>query len=231
MVTAANVRLLDQGSKRYRVRKEELESSGDGTVPFWSSTLQGVQNLAVGGEHSVIYQDRKLRLALARVLGKEGVLAAEVGKIDLAIRERVAEPRGRLHVVMTVGSGATTIDGTVQIERTVPDPATGIFGGLSPGRVAVENSVSRPGGRHTGLHPSSAREPGILPGSLLSGRPAVACRGPTNSRGCSRISARSLSLSRAGRPPWVCRWCRGSGSGGCRDSWCHGKPTRVLWPG
>lgn len=65
MTTASFAKFTrDGGGGGYRVQKVECDNGGDGTVPFWSSTLPGVQCLAVGGEHSAIYKDRELRRTL-----------------------------------------------------------------------------------------------------------------------------------------------------------------------
>jgi hypothetical protein len=114
--TATVARVLRQAPK-YRLRKVELESAGDGTVPFWSSTLSGLQNLAVGGEHSVLYKNGDLRRTLGFLLGAPGVLAATPERIDVVVRERVCEPQDSVHAILTLAGGATELDGEIRVER------------------------------------------------------------------------------------------------------------------
>lgn len=113
--TATTARLL-RSPGRIRVEKWELDHGGDGTVPFWSSSLPGVQCLAVGGEHSVLYKDGLLRPTLAALLGREGVLAAEPGRVEVALRERVASQGDRVHVALTFGAGVDRLEGELRIE-------------------------------------------------------------------------------------------------------------------
>jgi hypothetical protein len=114
----------------YRVRRVERDSGGDGTVPFWSSTLPGIQSLAVGGEHSVIYKDRELRRTLAYLLGRAGQLGPlpfdlagpPPPDFDVTVRDRVVEPGRAVRLVLTPRHGVARIDGEVRVERAV-DPA------------------------------------------------------------------------------------------------------------
>src|SRR5262249_47954396 len=104
------------------VRKIELEGGGDGTVPVWSSTLPGVQSLPVGGEHSVIYKTRDLRRTLAILLGAPVQVVASFApaveiEVEVALRERVSEPRKVVHVALTMEGGSSDLDGELRVEQ------------------------------------------------------------------------------------------------------------------
>lgn len=114
--TASLVRVRSQ-VKPFRVRSVELESGGDGTVPGWSSTLPGVQNLPVGGEHSVLYKARDLRTTLAALLGAPGVLAGVTEEVEVALREHVSEPESAVHATLTLGGGTEELEGELRVER------------------------------------------------------------------------------------------------------------------
>jgi hypothetical protein len=124
--TVVHVYQADGG---FAVRKIEQDGGGDGTVPVWSSTLPGVQSLPVGGEHSVIYKTRDLRQTLAVLLGAPApvvaTFAALEAAVEVALRERVAEPRRAVHVALTLEGGASDLDGELRVEQAeVPAGAT-----------------------------------------------------------------------------------------------------------
>ncbi|CAB3669158.1 alpha/beta fold hydrolase [Paraburkholderia rhynchosiae] len=78
-----------------------VSGGGDGTVPMWSATLGGVQQLAVGGEHGTIFNDSGLLLALGSLLGKPGSLAGVEGDFKVSLGNEVVEPNFKLQVVLT----------------------------------------------------------------------------------------------------------------------------------
>lgn len=114
--TISAVTLLNTGGTNYRLRKTELEDSGDGTVPGWSSGITGIQGQTVGGEHSVIYRNDLLRRTMGVLLGKAGVLKATPLKVEVAIRERVVYPNDIVHVALTFGAGVDKLDGRLDIQ-------------------------------------------------------------------------------------------------------------------
>lgn len=125
--TISAIRILYTGNN-YRVRRDELEDAGDGTVPSWSGALTGVQGQPVGGEHGTIYKNPDLRRTLAVLLGKEGVLASEDESVEVALRERVANPKKPVHVSLTFASGMSELDGELRIERANIDAAGRVTG-------------------------------------------------------------------------------------------------------
>jgi len=103
-----------------RVRKIDQDDAGDGTVPIWSASLNGVQSRPVGGEHGSIYKNAELRSTLATLLGHRGVLAVASG-VEIAIRDHVVNPGAPLPFVLTPSSGATELEGDLRIDRLLVD--------------------------------------------------------------------------------------------------------------
>ena len=122
--TTATLAAIRQTATKFEVRKGERDGGGDGTVPFWSSTLPDIQCLAVGGEHSAIFKDRTLRRALATLFGKPGALgpaafdvAPGVPAIEISIRDKVVEPGTPVRLVLISPAGARTLDGELRLEE------------------------------------------------------------------------------------------------------------------
>lgn len=162
----------------FQVRKVERDSAGDGTVPFWSSALPGVQCLAVGGEHSVIYKDRGLRRALAAVLGRAGALGelefAPGGPpvVQVAVRDRVTEPGKTVHLTLEPVSGDRRLDGELRVERADDsDTASPVFHPAgAPQRVQYQGPAAesfglllpapaQPGAYRVAYYPAGATAP------------------------------------------------------------------------
>jgi len=89
-----------QGQSPDEARSVEVDQSGDGTVPIWSGAVTGVQGLAVGGSHAVIYKNRRLRTTLAGLLGVPARLGAAIPKVEVSIRDQVVESGAELHLTL-----------------------------------------------------------------------------------------------------------------------------------
>lgn len=107
--------------QQQRVRKIDQDDAGDGTVPIWSGSLNGVQSRPVGGEHGSIYKNAELRSTLATLLGHRGVLAVVGGGVEIAIRDHVVNPGAPLPFVLTPSPGATELEGDLRIDRLLVD--------------------------------------------------------------------------------------------------------------
>lgn len=122
-LTTASFAKFTRNGAGYRVTKVERDGGGDGTVPFWSSTLPGVQCLAVGGEHSAIYKDRELRRTLAALLGRPGAFGplpfapGDPPLVDVTVREKVVDPGRQIRFTLNPGFGVAHLDGEVRVER------------------------------------------------------------------------------------------------------------------
>jgi pimeloyl-ACP methyl ester carboxylesterase len=127
--TATLVHIYETGGG-FDVRKIEQEGGGDGTVPVWSSTLPGLQSMPVGGEHSVIYKNRDLRRTLAILVGAPPQVAANfaapgLGAVEVALRERVAEPKRIVRVALTLEGGRSDLDGEMRVEEAAVPAGAG----------------------------------------------------------------------------------------------------------
>jgi pimeloyl-ACP methyl ester carboxylesterase len=122
--TLATVNLRKVGNT-LRPERVVRDNGGDGTVPLWSSGLNGVQNQAVGGEHGTIYKDRELRRTLAILLGKAGVLAAVPDRVQVTVREPVVDPGTPLTVTLEFSSPVPHVTGELRIHRVTSDEKTG----------------------------------------------------------------------------------------------------------
>jgi len=129
--TISAVTLLTIGPSKYRLRRTELEDSGDGTVPGWSGAITGVQGQPVGGEHGTIYRNDLLRRTMGILLGKSGVLVAAPERVEVSLRERVVNPNDQVHVALSFGSGIEKIDGRLELQRAKLDPASGAIEGFA----------------------------------------------------------------------------------------------------
>ncbi|HUI79796.1 MAG TPA: hypothetical protein VLY24_17845 [Bryobacteraceae bacterium] len=121
MPTLAHVRITKGADKHLTALKEELDDAGDGTVPTWSGGFPGIQGRFVGGEHGTIYKDRGLLRTLATLLGKKGVLAAETPKVQVAVRDKVVEPRDSAHVALTFPAAVRSVTGNLLLQEVVAD--------------------------------------------------------------------------------------------------------------
>jgi pimeloyl-ACP methyl ester carboxylesterase len=124
MPTASACWLREEDSA-YRAEKAERDSAGDGTVPFWSSWLPGVQTLPVGGEHGVIYKNREVRVRLAALLGRPNRLGqvAKVGLpgtgrgVELDLQQKVVEPLDTIAIALRPEGGTVGLEGQLWFER------------------------------------------------------------------------------------------------------------------
>jgi len=148
----------------WEVRKVERDSAGDGTVPFWSSTLPGIQSFAVGGEHSVIYRDRELRRTLAAVLGQAGTLgplpfdAVPSPDIDVTVRDRVVSPKVLFRLVLTPRNSLARVDGELRIEQA--EDATQNSPTFVPYGPPIKISYAGPLAESIGLLLNAPQQPG-----------------------------------------------------------------------
>jgi len=112
---------LRKVGREYRARKLELENAGDGTVPVWSGMQSRIQGLPVGGEHGSIYKNGELKSTLATLLGKKGVLAALAPPPELAIRDRVVLPEGKVNAVAIFPGGIPSLRAELKLTRVVDE--------------------------------------------------------------------------------------------------------------
>ena len=105
------------------VAKAELDDAGDGTVPSWSAMLQRFQGQPVGGAHGSLYKDGDLRKTLAVLLGKPGLLLPVGTQVELAIRDRVAQPGQPVVTAIKFRHAVQDLKGELVLDRVVVDAA------------------------------------------------------------------------------------------------------------
>jgi hypothetical protein len=120
-VTAATVHMQEITADS--VETDEVEDGGDGTVPAWSGSMTGFQSQMVGGEHGTIYKNRGLKRTLAALLGRPGVLAAEVPTFEMALRDTVIEPGSEVHITLSFPRRLSEVKGELRTEHAQTDGA------------------------------------------------------------------------------------------------------------
>lgn len=115
--TVSEVRLRAMNDGSIRVRAEEREDAGDGTVPGWSAAPSGIQMAPVGGEHGDLYRDSSLKNILGVLLGKPGVLAAAAPAPELALKDSVVNPQYETRAVISFSTPVTNFQGELMIEK------------------------------------------------------------------------------------------------------------------
>jgi hypothetical protein len=120
MPTLTHVRVA-RNDQALQIIRVEADDAGDGTVPSWSGGLQGVQRQFVGGEHGTIYKSRELLRTLGGLLGVKNTLDAQMPEIEVAVREKVMEPRAQAHLALSFPRSVTGLTGEVVIVRVYPD--------------------------------------------------------------------------------------------------------------
>jgi phospholipase A1 len=110
------------------VRNHEVDDGGDGTVPFWSASVTGMQVSAVGGEHGTIYKNEELTDVLKALLGARGMLAARAElPPELSVRDHVVDPGGTFPVALTFRAGIEEVTAEIRIEK-LKDEMTRTYG-------------------------------------------------------------------------------------------------------
>ncbi|MEP6622356.1 MAG: hypothetical protein ABJE47_23740, partial [bacterium] len=125
--TITSMRLTSAGGGP-QVRPFDAENGGDETVPVWSAGLNGVQGLPVGGEHGTIFRDDALRLTLASLLGKKGVLAGEPQRTTVLVPKHVVAPEERMTIQLAFATPTAVLQGSIAFRRVTiqDDDAVGI---------------------------------------------------------------------------------------------------------
>lgn len=100
---------------------EGIESTdgGDGTVPSWSASIPGMQQLAVGGDHGGLYKTPEVLWTLGALLGKQGVLSSEFKpeRVRISPRDEVVTPGFQEPVVLFFNTPTGTIEAKIVLTR------------------------------------------------------------------------------------------------------------------
>jgi pimeloyl-ACP methyl ester carboxylesterase len=100
--TIANVQGNFAQPQHLQATGVEVADGGDGTVPGWSASFVGMQQLAVGGDHGSLYKNPEVLRTLGALLGKQGVLSSDIkpNLIRISIRDEVVEADAPEQIVL-----------------------------------------------------------------------------------------------------------------------------------
>lgn len=97
----------------------EVSDGGDGTVPSWSASFSGMQQLAVGGDHGGLYKAPEVLRTLGALLGKQGVLSSKVhpDRVRLSVRDEVVTPEFKEPVVLFFNTPSVELQGELIVSK------------------------------------------------------------------------------------------------------------------
>jgi len=97
----------------------EISDGGDGTVPSWSASFVGMQQLAVGGDHGGLYKAPEVLRTLGALLGKQGVLSSRVHPdlVRLSVRDEVVTPGFKEPVVLFLNTASGQLEAEIVVRK------------------------------------------------------------------------------------------------------------------
>ncbi|MDR5777745.1 MULTISPECIES: lipase/acyltransferase domain-containing protein [unclassified Caballeronia] len=99
----------------------ESASGGDGSVPIWSSSLVGVQQLAVSGSHATLYKTSEVLRTLGALLGKEGVLCTDLKSnlVRISVHDEVVKANAAERIAISMDKPRNELDATLVLRKLV----------------------------------------------------------------------------------------------------------------
>jgi hypothetical protein len=101
------------------VQKSERKDAGDGTVPFWSGSLSGLQSIAVSGEHGELYKTAALKQMLGVLLDAETLMEAAGDTPEISLRNKVVTPSSTVHAVIDFPRGTVRVTAELRLRPEV----------------------------------------------------------------------------------------------------------------
>ena len=97
----------------------EISDGGDGTVPSWSASFVGMQQLAVGGDHGSLYKAPEVLRTLGALLGKQGVLSSQMhpDQVRMSVRDEVVIPGFKEPVVLFLNTASGQLQGEIVVRK------------------------------------------------------------------------------------------------------------------
>lgn len=97
----------------------EIADGGDGTVPSWSASIPGMQQLAVGGDHGGLYKTPEVLRTLGALLGKQGVLSSDINpeRVRISPRDEVMTPGFLEPVVLFFNTPTGKVEAEIVVAR------------------------------------------------------------------------------------------------------------------
>jgi len=118
--TYTNVFLTRAPGRPYQVdtvKTQLIELGGDGTVPFLSAALPGVEYAEVSGQHLTIFQDDDLLRALATKLGRADQASEIAPRVQVALSKKMMRGRETAHVFVKFPKEPEMIRGELRVEK------------------------------------------------------------------------------------------------------------------
>jgi hypothetical protein len=109
------------------LRREELEDSGDGTVPLLGAMDTHTQCQLVGKSHVSLIETRPARATLAALFGATTLFAEGPKVITLAVRDTAVTISDSIHVLIEFEPGVDRFRGELSFQRAML-PAAGVQG-------------------------------------------------------------------------------------------------------
>ncbi|WP_448102318.1 lipase/acyltransferase domain-containing protein [Luteibacter jiangsuensis] len=97
----------------------EVDDGGDGTVPSWSASFAGMQQLAVGGDHGSLYKVPEVLSTLGTLLGKAGVLSSKINPehIRISARDEVVSPETNEPVALFFNTPRLSLEADLVVRK------------------------------------------------------------------------------------------------------------------
>lgn len=97
----------------------EIADGGDGTVPSWSSSFVGMQQLAVGGDHGALYKTPEVLRTLGALLGRQGVLSTDIkpNLVRISVRDEVVKADASEQIVIFMNTPRNELEGKLVLRK------------------------------------------------------------------------------------------------------------------
>ena len=138
--TISNVQFDFSSDQNDRPLIKETDDGGDGTVPSWSASFTGMQQLSVGGDHGSLYKPPEVLQTLAALLGKPGVLAAmPTDRVRISVRNEVVLPLRPESVILFLSS-RKVLTAELVVRKLTSENGVELPAAVEVNRVAVNYS-------------------------------------------------------------------------------------------
>lgn len=115
--TSSVLGFRSQGESSYaELQHSILPEGGDGTVPVWSASQMGVQNIAVRGRHDKLYRANDFIRVLHAFIGRSPRRSVDIAVAELSVEEQVVLASRAFEVVIDF-SCPQGFDGTLVIHK------------------------------------------------------------------------------------------------------------------
>jgi hypothetical protein len=173
--TISNVRFDFESADGVRPNMTETDDGGDGTVPSWSASFAGMQQLLVGGDHGSLYKTNDVLVALGALLGKAGVLAAmqDAKVVRISIPDEVVLPQQGEPVVLFL-FGRSHLDAELVIRKLTAEDGKKLDAPAEVAKLPVK--YAGPGIDSMSIEIATPRYPGTYELDLVADGASIAER-------------------------------------------------------